>query len=85
MIFHEIYGRYYAAVAEILRRISEGTLAEHDIPEITAEKAEWVKSHGFGGIFYWAYSMDVFEQDVKNPDDSSVKILQKTVYESLNG
>ncbi|MBP5286485.1 MAG: WYL domain-containing protein [Elusimicrobiales bacterium] len=39
MIFHEIYGRYYAAVAEILRRISEGTLAEHDIPEITAEKA----------------------------------------------
>lgn len=54
-------------------------------PEITAEKAEWVKKHGFGGVFYWAYSMDIFEQDVETPDDSSVKILQKTVYETLNG
>lgn len=39
MIFHEIYGRYYAAVAEILSRLSEGTLAEQDISKIAAEKA----------------------------------------------
>lgn len=34
--------------------------------------------------FYWAYSMDKFEQDVESPDNPEVKILQRTVYEALN-
>jgi GH18 family chitinase len=54
-------------------------------PAITAEKMEWVKEQGYGGAFYWAYSMDVFPQDVQNPDDPEVKVLQRTVYEGLNG
>lgn len=54
-------------------------------PEILREKMEWVKEQGYGGAFYWAYSMDVFEQDVEDPADLEVKILQKTVYETLNG
>lgn len=54
-------------------------------PKITKKKMKWVKKNGYGGTFYWAYSMDVFEQDVKNPDDPQVKILQRTVYETLNG
>lgn len=53
-------------------------------PEILREKMEWVKAQGFGGAFYWAYSMDVFEQDVKDPSDPEIKILQKTLYETLN-
>ena len=54
-------------------------------PEIIKEKMNWVKENGYGGAFYWAYSMDVFEQDVKDPQDPSIKILQRTVYETLNG
>lgn len=54
-------------------------------PEITRDKMNWVKENGYGGGFYWAYSMDKFEQDVTNPNDSQVKILQRTLYETLNG
>lgn len=54
-------------------------------PEITEKKMKWVKKNGFGGAFYWAYSMDTFEQDVEDPNDPEVKILQRTVYETLNG
>lgn len=54
-------------------------------PEITAQKMNWVKENGYGGGFYWAYSMDTFEQDVKDPNDPEVKILQRTLYETLNG
>ena len=45
----------------------------------------WVKENGYGGGFYWAYSMDNFEQDVDNPNSPEVKELQRTVYETLNG
>lgn len=51
-------------------------------PEITREKMEWIKQNGYGGTFYWAYSMDIYEQDGYGSD--SVKILQRTVYETLN-
>lgn len=54
-------------------------------PEIVAEKMKWVKKEGYGGAFYWAYSMDVFEQDVSDNNKSEVKILQRTLYEALNG
>lgn len=54
-------------------------------PEILAEKMNWVKENGYGGGFYWAYSMDVYEQDVEDKEDEQVKILQRTVYETLNG
>lgn len=54
-------------------------------PEITAQKMNWVKDNGYGGAFYWAYSMDTFEQDVSDPSDPEIKILQRTVYETLNG
>lgn len=54
-------------------------------PEITKKKMQWVKNNGYGGGFYWSYSMDKFEQDVKNPNDKEVKILQRTLYETLNG
>lgn len=54
-------------------------------PEITKEKMDWVKENDYGGGFYWAYSMDTFEQDVSDPIDPEVKILQRTVYETLNG
>lgn len=53
-------------------------------PEIQKEKMEWVVENEYGGAFYWAYSMDKFEQDVESPDDPEVKILQRTVYEALN-
>lgn len=52
-------------------------------PQITKEKMNWVKDNGFGGGFYWAYSMDVYEQDEKGKDPAQVKILQKTLYETL--
>jgi GH18 family chitinase len=54
-------------------------------PEIIQTKMKWLKTEGFGGGFYWAYSMDVFSQDVTEPDDPNVKILQRTLYEQLNG
>ena len=54
-------------------------------PQITQEKMKWVKNKGYGGAFYWAYSMDVFEQDVEDPNDERVKSLQRTLYETLNG
>lgn len=54
-------------------------------PEITEEKMNWVKDNGYGGAFYWAYSMDVFSQDVEDENDPKIKILQRTVYETLNG
>ncbi|MFV0395377.1 MAG: glycosyl hydrolase family 18 protein [Coprobacillaceae bacterium] len=53
-------------------------------PEILVEKMNWVKEYGYGGAFYWAYSMDVYESDVSNPDDPEIKILQRTVYKELN-
>lgn len=53
-------------------------------PKIIAKKMNWIKEKGYGGAFYWAYSMDVFEKDVKSKEDSKIKILQKTVYETLN-
>lgn len=53
-------------------------------PELTKDKMEWVKNSGYGGAFYWAYSMDIFEQDVSDPSDKTAKILQRTVYETLN-
>ncbi len=54
-------------------------------PQITKKKMKWVKNKGYGGAFYWAYSMDVFEEDVENPKDERVKSLQRTLYETLNG
>lgn len=54
-------------------------------PKIAQEKMNWVKENGYGGGFYWAYSMDKFEQDVEDPDSSEIKELQRTVYETLNG
>lgn len=54
-------------------------------PEIIEEKMNWVKEEGYGGGFYWAYSMDVFEEDVEDPADKRVKCLQRAVYETLNG
>lgn len=47
---------------------------------------EWVKENGYGGGggFYWVYSMDVFQQDVENPKDDEIKILQRTLYNMLN-
>lgn len=53
--------------------------------EITKEKMEWVKNNDYGGGFYWAYSMDTFEQDVSDPNDPEIKVLQKAVYQTLNG
>lgn len=53
-------------------------------PEITKRKMEWVKDNGYGGAFYWAYSMDKFEQDVEDKNSPEVKILQRTLYETLN-
>lgn len=53
-------------------------------PEILEEKMKWVRDNGYGGAFYWAYSMDIFEQDVEDPNDENVKILQRTVYKGLN-
>lgn len=53
-------------------------------PEILKEKMNWVKQNNYGGAFYWAYSMDIYEQDVKNPDSKEIKILQRTVFETLN-
>lgn len=54
-------------------------------PEITRDKMNWVKENGFGGGFYWAYSMDTFPQDVPDPSDANIKILQRTLFETLNG
>lgn len=54
-------------------------------PEITANKMDWVKEEGFGGGFYWAYSMDIFEEDREDLQDPNIKILQRTLYETLNG
>lgn len=54
-------------------------------PEILMEKMNWIKEEGYGGAFYWAYSMDVFPQDVQDVNDPEVKILQRTLYETLNG
>ncbi|MDR1565299.1 MAG: hypothetical protein LBS74_10115 [Oscillospiraceae bacterium] len=53
--------------------------------EILKTKMEWVRTEGYGGAFYWAYSMDKFEQDVSDANDPEVKLLQRTVYENLNG
>ncbi len=52
-------------------------------PEIIKEKMEWVKDKGYGGAFYWAYSMDVFEQDTEDINSDEIKILQRTLYENL--
>jgi len=49
-------------------------------PELIQEKMEWVIKNGFGGGFYWAYSMDVFKGDGAKGRE---KILQKTLYMSL--
>lgn len=54
-------------------------------PAIIADKMNWVKAEGYGGAFYWAYSMDTFAQDVTDPSDPEVKILQRTLFETLNG
>ncbi|MDL2324927.1 hypothetical protein LJC61_07250 [Ruminococcaceae bacterium OttesenSCG-928-A16] len=54
-------------------------------PAIIKDKMNWVKKESYGGAFYWAYSMDVFEQDVQNPNDPTIKILQRTLSETLNG
>jgi GH18 family chitinase len=54
-------------------------------PQLVKEKMRWVKEQGYGGGFYWAYSMDVFSQDVDDPEDPSVKILQRTLYDTLMG
>lgn len=56
-------------------------------PEITKEKAEWVRDNDFGGCFYWNYSMDLFEDDITRLglDSSQEKVLQRAVYETLNG
>lgn len=54
-------------------------------PEQHAEKMHWVIENGYGGAGYWAYSMDVFEGDVPDANDPNIKILQRTVYETLNG
>jgi GH18 family chitinase len=54
-------------------------------PQITRDKMNWVKENGFGGGFYWAYSMDTFIQDVTDPNDTNIKILQRTLFETLNG
>lgn len=54
-------------------------------PEKTREKMDWVKENGYGGGFYWAYGMDKFAWDEGNPDSSETKILQRTLYETLNG
>lgn len=54
-------------------------------PQITKKKMKWVKDKGYGGAFYWAYSMDVFEQDVEDTKNERVKSLQSTLYETLNG
>lgn len=51
---------------------------------ITKEKMEWVKTNDYGGAFYWAYSMDTFEEDVKDPNNPEIKILQRAVYQTLN-
>lgn len=52
--------------------------------EIIEEKMDWVKAEGYGGAFYWAYSMDTFEQDVTDSNDPEIKILQRTLFEALN-
>ena len=39
MLFHEIYGCYYNAVAEILRQAVNGKLTEKEIQKIVTEKA----------------------------------------------
>ena len=56
-------------------------------PEITEQKMQWIADNDFGGGFYWNYSMDLFEEDVEKYglDSSQEKILQKTVYITLNG
>ncbi len=54
-------------------------------PEITRKKMEWVIKNGYGGGFYWAYSMDTFAQDVQDKNSPEIKILQRTLYETLNG
>lgn len=54
-------------------------------PDQTREKMEWVKENGYGGGFYWAYGMDLYAGDVSAPDDPRIKILQRTLYETLNG
>ncbi|MGL5677943.1 MAG: glycosyl hydrolase family 18 protein [Cellulosilyticaceae bacterium] len=53
-------------------------------PKLTAKKMNWVKRQGYGGAFYWAYSMDVFPQDVSDPHNPEIKVLQRTVYETLH-
>lgn len=53
-------------------------------PQIIADKMNWVKECRYGGGFYWAYSMDVFEQDREGKDARDVKILQRTLYETLH-
>ncbi len=53
--------------------------------DLIKEKMAWVRESGYGGAFYWAYSMDVFEEDVSDKNSPEIKILQKTVYNELNG
>ncbi|GHV46238.1 hypothetical protein FACS189499_00940 [Clostridia bacterium] len=52
-------------------------------PDILRQKMEWVKQQGYGGAFYWAYSMDIFEGDESATADNA-EILQRTVWQVLN-
>jgi len=54
-------------------------------PMIIKKKMLWTKWKRYGGAFYWAYSMDKFEQDVENSNSKEIKILQRTLFETLNG
>lgn len=62
----------------------EWTGYEDASPERIEEKMKWVKENHYGGGFYWAYSMDVYQQDEKAKDNNQVKILQRTLYQTLN-
>ncbi len=86
MLFNEIYGNYYNAVAEILKYAARGELTQQDIYRITDSKAFAESVLSIPGALNsgeWPFLTEKLETPLKNEPQMPLTTLQKRWLKSL--
>lgn len=86
MLFHEIYGKYFQTVAEILREATEGEISPRRIRQIAAEKAFAESTMTIPDALTsgkWPLLDENGQSVLRNPPEMGITLLEKRWLKSL--